>query len=119
MNITILKSKIHNATVTQSDFEYEGSISIDEGLMYLANIYEYEKVLVVNFNNGNRYETYVIKAPEGSGTIAVNGAGARYSLVGDKILIMSFRNIDVDEYESFKPTILKLNNKNNVIKSRQ
>jgi aspartate 1-decarboxylase len=84
MRCIVLKSKIHSATVTEASLEYEGSIEIDETLMKAAGIREYEKVLVANSTNGNRYETYVIKGKPDSGTIRVNGAGARYSAIATK-----------------------------------
>ena len=100
---------------TEANLHYEGSISIDEKLMEVAGIREFEKVLVVNFTNGNRYETYVIKGKFGSGEIAVNGAGARYSCVGDVITIMAFAQID--ENESIKPKIIILDEDNNIKKN--
>ena len=101
MKISVLKSKIHTARVTESNLHYEGSIAIDEALMEESGIKEYEKVLVANFTNGNRYETYAIKAQRGTRTISVNGAGARYSCVGDTITIFAFAQ--VEEFEEIKP----------------
>lgn len=112
MKITVLKSKIHTARVTQADLYYEGSISIDETLMEQAGIHEYEKVLVANFTNGNRYETYAMKAPAGSGIIGVNGAGARYSCVGDTVTIFAFAQIE--QGELIKPKIIILDEKNKI-----
>lgn len=114
MKIFVLKSKIHNAIVTESKLEYEGSIVIDESLMKAANIKEYEKVLVANFTNGNRYETYVMKGKPESGIISVNGAGARYSCVGDKITIFAFASIE--ENEEIKPRIVIVDEKNKIKK---
>ena len=114
MKITVLKSKIHRATVTEADLNYEGSISIDLDLMESAGIREFEKVLIANLNNGKRYETYVIKADKGSQKIGVNGAGALYSKVGDKIIIMSFAEIVPDD--DLIPKIVLLNDSNEVIK---
>jgi aspartate 1-decarboxylase len=104
MRIHVLKSKIHTARVTEAKLHYEGSIEIDADLMQACGIREYEKVLVANFTNGNRYETYAIAAPEGSGTVSVNGAGARYSCVGDTVTIFAFAEIDADE--EFEPLIV-------------
>lgn len=112
MQITVLKSKIHTATVTGADLHYEGSIVVDEDLMKEVGIREYEKVLVANFTNGNRYETYVIKGEAGSGTIAVNGGGARYSCVGDIVTIFAFAHID--ESETLKPQVIVVDEKNKV-----
>jgi aspartate 1-decarboxylase len=114
MRCTVLKSKIHSATVTGASLDYEGSIEIDETLMKASGIREYEKVLVANFTNGNRYETYVIKGKPDSGTICVNGAGARYSVIGDKMTVFAFANID--ESESVRPKIVLVDNKNRIKK---
>jgi aspartate 1-decarboxylase len=114
MKIFVLKSKIHNATVTEAKLEYEGSIVIDEILMKAANIKEYEKVLIANFTNGNRYETYVMKGKSNSGIISVNGAGARYSCVGDKITIFTFASIE--ENEEIKPKIVIVDQENKIKK---
>jgi len=110
MRIHVLKSKIHEATVTEANLEYEGSLVIDESLMTAANIREYEKVLVANLANGNRYETYVIKGAANSGIISVNGATARYSYVGDKITIFAFA--ELEESESIRPRIILVDEKN-------
>ncbi len=114
MKISVLKSKIHTARVTEANLHYEGSIAIDEALMEEAGIREYEKVLVANFTNGNRYETYAIKAPRGTHTISVNGAGARYSCVGDTVTIFAFAQ--VEEFEEIKPRIIICDENNNAIK---
>lgn len=114
MRIHVLKSKIHGATVTEAKLEYEGSLVVDESLMTAANISEYEKVLVANFSNGNRYETYAIKGDAGSGIISVNGATARYSCVGDKITIFAFG--ELEENESIRPRIVLVDEKNRVKK---
>lgn len=116
MQINVLKSKIHTATVTGADLYYEGSIVIDEDLMDEVGMREYEKVLVANFNNGNRYETYVIKGERGSGAIAVNGGGARYSCVGDIVTIFAFAQID--ENETLKPKVIVVD-KDNKVKLRK
>jgi aspartate 1-decarboxylase len=106
MNIEILKSKIHRATITQANLNYIGSISVDEDLMDAANLIEFEKVQVVNINNGERLETYVIKGERGSGVISLNGAAARKASIGDLVIIAGFAQIDLDEARSFKPSIV-------------
>lgn len=116
MQITVLKSKIHTATVTGAKLHYEGSIEIDEKLMKASGIREYEKVLVANFTNGNRYETYVIKGKPGSGTIAVNGGGARYSCIGDTLTIFAFSAIE--DNQTLKPKIIILGRNNSIVKSK-
>jgi aspartate 1-decarboxylase len=111
----MFKSKIHRATVTNSDINYFGSITIAEDLMDKADIIENEKVLVVNINNGARLETYVMKGEKGSGTICLNGAAARLFQVGDKVIIMSFGIYDKNELKHLKPIILHVNDKNKII----
>ena len=106
MQIEVLKSKIHRATITESDLHYIGSIGIDEDLMEAVQLIENEKVHVYNINNGERLETYVIKGERGSGTISLNGAAARKAAVGDKIIIVSYASIDFDKAKSFKPLIV-------------
>jgi aspartate 1-decarboxylase len=112
MRIHVLKSKIHTARVTEAKLHYEGSIEIDAELMAACGIREYEKVLVANFTNGNRYETYAISAPAGSGHVSVNGAGARYSCVGDTITIFAFAEIEADE--EFSPGIIVCDEANRI-----
>ncbi len=106
MQIEVLKSKIHRVAVTEANINYVGSITIDEDLMDAANILENEKVQVVNINNGERLDTYVIKGKRGSGDICLNGAAARKVVVGDVIIIISYAAIDFNEARSFKPTIV-------------
>lgn len=106
MLLQILKSKIHRATVTDANLNYEGSIAIDEGLMEAANILEGERVQVVNNNNGERIETYVIKAPRNSGTVSLNGAAARKAEIGDVIIIMAYAWMTPEEAKSFESTKL-------------
>lgn len=112
MRIFVLKSKLHTARVTEANLEYEGSIVIDKALMDAVGIREYEKVLVANFTNGNRYETYAIAGERGSGVISVNGAGARYSCVGDTVTIFAFA--DIDENETLAPRIAVLDERNQI-----
>ena len=106
MLIEVVKSKIHNVTVTEANLKYIGSITIDEDLMEAANIIENEKVQVVNINNGERLETYVIKGVRGSGSICLNGAAARKVAVGDVVIIISYATLDSSEARSFKPNIV-------------
>jgi aspartate 1-decarboxylase len=106
MQIEVLKSKIHRVTVTGANLHYVGSITIDEDLMNAANLIENEKVHVINLNNGERLETYVIKGMRGSGEICLNGAAARKVIAGDIIIIMSYAILDFQEAKSFKPSII-------------
>lgn len=106
MYIEVLKSKIHRAKVTQAELHYVGSIAIDENLLDASNIIENEKVQVVNVNNGERFETYAIKAARGSGTICLNGAAARKVMVGDIVLIISYASMEFEEAKSHKPHLV-------------
>ncbi len=106
MQVQFLKSKIHRVKVTEANLDYVGSITIDEDLMDAANIIEYEKVHVVNLNNGERLETYVIKGERGSGSIGMNGPAARKVMVGDVIIIISYALLDFNEAKTHKPTII-------------
>jgi aspartate 1-decarboxylase len=106
MNIEVVKSKIHKVTVTEANLQYVGSITIDEDLMEASNIIENEKVQVVNINNGERLETYVIKGDRGSGDICLNGPAARKVAVGDVVIIISYASMDFEEAKSFRPELL-------------
>jgi len=106
MLIEVLKSKIHKVSITGANLHYIGSITIDEELMDAARLIENEKVLVLNLNNGERLETYVIKGIRGSGEICLNGAAARKVIISDVIIIMSFAMVDSEEARQFKPTII-------------
>ncbi|NSW95197.1 MAG: aspartate 1-decarboxylase [Bacteroidales bacterium] len=106
MFIEVVKSKIHMVSVTASNLYYVGSITIDEDLMDAANIIENEKVQVLDLNNGERFDTYVIKGKRGSGEICLNGAAARKVAVGDVILIVSYAMMEFQEAKSFKPKII-------------
>lgn len=106
MLIEILKSKIHRAVVTEANLNYVGSITIDEDLMEAANIIENEKVQVVNINNGERLETYVIKGKRNSGVCCLNGPAARKAAVGDIVIIISYAMMDFEEAKLFKPAII-------------
>ena len=105
MLVEIVKSKIHRVTVTQADLNYIGSITIDEDLMDAANIIANEKVSIVNNNNGERFETYVIKGERGSGVICLNGAAARKVQPGDIVIIMSYALMDFEEAKQFTPAV--------------
>lgn len=106
MYIQVLKSKIHRVTVTEANLHYIGSITIDEDLMDAANLIENEKVQIVNINNGERLDTYVIKGERGTGVICLNGPAARRTSVGDIIIIMSYASMEFEEAKSYKPVIL-------------
>jgi len=103
MIIEVLKSKIHRVKVTQAELNYVGSITVDEDLMDAANIIANEKVQIVNNNNGERFETYVIKGQRGTGTICLNGAAARLVQVGDIVIIMSYAWMEMDEARAYEP----------------
>jgi aspartate 1-decarboxylase len=106
MQIEILKSKIHRAVITESNLNYVGSLTLDEDLMDAANIIENEKVQIVNVNNGERIETYVIKGKRGSGICCLNGPAARRGMTGDVIIIISYATISFEEAKQFKPRIV-------------
>lgn len=106
MHIEILKSKIHRVTVTEANLNYMGSITIDENLMDAANLIENEKVQVVDINNGERFETYVIRGDRDTGVICLNGPAARKVAVGDVVIIMSYATMDFEEARHFKPVIV-------------
>jgi aspartate 1-decarboxylase len=106
MNIEVLKSKIHRARITQAELHYVGSISIDEDLLDAANLIEGEKVTIVNVNNGERLETYIIKGERGSGTVCLNGPAARKAQPGDIVIIFSYASMDFEEAKKFKPSII-------------
>ncbi|MDA3779495.1 MAG: aspartate 1-decarboxylase [Bacteroidales bacterium] len=106
MNIEVIKSKLHKVTVTEANLQYVGSITIDEDLLDASNIIENEKVQIVNINNGERLETYVIKGKRGSGEICLNGPAARKVAVGDVVIIISYASIDFEEAKKFKPTLV-------------
>lgn len=114
MMIQIFKSKIHQATVTQADLNYIGSITIDETLMEASNLIEGERVQVVNLNNGERLETYVIKGKRDSGVICLNGPAARKVAVGDKVIVIGYGFMDFEEAKSFKPTLVFPNEHNKI-----
>ncbi len=114
MKRIMFKSKIHRARVTQAELYYEGSITIDRDLMAQADILEYEKVQVVNVNNGHRFETYALKGDPGSGTICLNGAAARLGHVGDEVIIITYGEYADEELDGHKPTIILVDEHNRV-----
>lgn len=116
MTFTMLKSKIHRATVTQAEVDYVGSITIDSALLKASGILEYEKVQVVDVDNGSRLETYVIAGEEGSGIICLNGAAARCVSTGDKVIIMSYADLSAEEAKAHKPTVVFVDDSNAVSK---
>lgn len=108
MQIQVLKSKLHRATVTDGSLNYQGSLSIDEELMELAGIVPFEKLLVGNITNGHRFETYAITAPRGSRSICLNGAVARLGTIGDLLVIMTFCSLPVEAAKTWRPTAIVL-----------
>ncbi len=114
MIVTMLKGKIHRATVTQADLNYVGSITIDRDLMDAAGIIEYEKVQIADIDNGNRFETYVIAGERGSGLICLNGATARCASPGDKIIIMCFCQMDPAEAAGHRPKVVFVDGNNRI-----
>lgn len=116
MTIEMFKSKLHMLTVTEADLYYEGSITIDEELLEIANLLPYEKVQVVNVNNGNRLETYTIPGPRGSRVVCLNGPAARLTSVGDKVIVISYAHMTPEEAKSHKPHIVIMNKDNNPAK---
>jgi aspartate 1-decarboxylase len=111
----LLRAKIHLATVTDSQLEYEGSITIDEMIMEKAGLIPFEHVMVSNMNNGERFETYVIPGKRGSGEICLNGPTARKGLIGDKVIIFCYAYLEEKELKRFKPAIVILDEKNKII----
>ncbi|MEO7018781.1 MAG: aspartate 1-decarboxylase [Ktedonobacteraceae bacterium] len=116
---TMCKGKIHRATVTQADLNYVGSITIDQDLLDAANIYPYEKVQVVNINNGARLETYTIAGARGSGVICLNGAAARMTSPGDLVIIMSYGQFDEQEIRELTPNLVFVDEANRLVETKQ
>jgi len=114
----MLKSKIHQATLTGTELYYEGSITVDEELLELADILPGEQVQVLNFNNTERFITYTIVAPRGSGTVLLNGPAARLGQVGDKVIILSYCSLSQEEAKKHKPKVIVVDEKNRPIKTR-
>ncbi len=115
MKRIMLKAKIHHARVTETDRDYEGSLSLDENLMNAADMLPYEKVYVYNVSNGERFSTYLIKEERGSGKVGIYGAAAHRARVGDKLIVVSYVVLDEDEIEFFMPKILLLGDDNTVV----
>ena len=116
MQREMLKSKIHRGTVTQSELYYEGSITVDKDLLDAANILPYEKVQVLNFNNGSRLDTYTIEGKAGSGIICLNGPAARLCSVGDEVIIVSYFHLPDEEAKNYKPKVILVDKKNKINK---
>ncbi len=114
MQIEMLKGKIHRATVTQAELDYVGSITVDEDLLDASGILEYEKVQIVDVNNGARFETYTIAGQRGSGVICLNGAAARCVSVGDKIIIMAYASLDAKEAKDHAPKVVIIGDDNQI-----
>jgi aspartate 1-decarboxylase len=115
MQIQVLKSKIHRVKITQAELHYVGSITIDEDLMDAAQLIENEKVQIVNVNNGERLETYVIKGERGSGQVCLNGPAARKAAVGDIVIIISYAGMELEEAKKFKPVLIFPDERNRLI----
>lgn len=115
MERILLKSKLHRATVTRTEIEYEGSCAIDEDLLEAADIREYEQIQIYNVSNGERFTTYAIRAERGSGTISINGAAAHKAWTGDLIIIASYASYSHDEAQRMAPTLVYLNEANRII----
>ena len=111
----VLRSKIHRATVTQADLDYVGSISIDEGLMEVAGIAEWEKIVLLDITNGSRLETYAIKAPRGTGEICINGAAAHLVNPGDLVILLTYQGVGEGEIENHQPRIVHVDEQNKII----
>lgn len=114
MTITMLKAKIHRATVTQAELDYVGSITVDIELLEQAGIFEYEKVQIVDVNNGARFETYTIAGERGSGVMCLNGAAARMVQTGDKIILMAYAQVTPEEAKEMRPKVLFVDEKNQI-----
>jgi aspartate 1-decarboxylase len=114
MHITMLKAKLHQACVTHAELHYEGSCAIDGKLLDLSGIREYEQIQIYNVNNGERFTTYAIRAEDGSGIISINGAAAHKANPGDRVIICSYAMLSQQELINFKPTLIYLDEKNNV-----
>ncbi len=116
MHCTLLKAKLHGATVTHSELDYEGSCAIDAGLLRAAGMLEYEQIQIYNVTNGERFTTYAIRAEEGSGVISVNGAAAHKARPQDRVIICAYVGLDQRELATFKPTLVYLDEQNRIIR---
>jgi aspartate 1-decarboxylase len=112
----MLKSKIHRATVTEGNIDYEGSITIDKKLMRAADILPYEQVQVLNINNGARFSTYAIEGEEGKGDICLNGAAARLAVRGDLVIILTYTDMSDEEAREYKPIVVHVNERNEIVR---
>ena len=112
----MLKSKIHRATIKEADLNYEGSLTIDKKLMDAVDLHPYERVMVYNINNGERFDTYAIEGEPGSGVIGLNGAAARKGMIGDQIIIVSYAFFSEEELRDYSPKIILLNKSNQIKK---
>lgn len=119
MFTTMLKTKIHRATVTQVELDYEGSCAIDDDLLEASGIREYEQIQIYNITSGERFTTYAIRAARGSKTISINGAAAHRADVGDKIIIAAFAGLDAAELATFKPKLVYVDDDNNISHTNQ
>lgn len=117
MSITMLKSKIHRASVTQAELDYVGSITIDEELLDAAGLFEYERVEVANVNTGARFATYTIAGPRGSGIVCLNGATARCGCVGDKVIIMAYAQVEPSEASCMRPQVVFVDDDNAIVRT--
>ena len=115
MQVSMLKSKIHRAVITQAELNYVGSVTIDEDLMDAAGLFEYEKVHIVNVNSGSRIETYVIAGDRGSGVICLNGAAARSGQKGDHVIIMAYASMTSDEVKAHRPRVVFVSDENKIV----
>lgn len=118
MQLTLLKTKLHRACVTHAELEYEGSCAIDSNLLEAAGIHEYEQIQIYNVANGERFTTYAIRAEAGSQIISVNGAAAHKASPGDRIIICAYTSLDEKEVANFKPTLVYLDENNDIINTR-
>ncbi|WP_417482756.1 aspartate 1-decarboxylase [Maricaulis sp.] len=115
MRLTMMKCKLHRATVTQADLHYEGSISIDRDYLDAAGILPFEQVDVLNINNGERFTTYAIEAPRGSRMFGINGAAARLAQIGDRIIVVAYAGMEAAEAEAYDPVVILLDEHNRVM----
>jgi aspartate 1-decarboxylase len=118
MRRTMCKSKVHRGVLTSADLHYEGSLTLDSALMEAADILPFEKVQVVNANNGSRLETYVIEGERNSGTIQLNGAAARLGAAGDHVIVISYADYEMSELEKFAPKIVFVDEKNRIVREK-
>lgn len=115
MLLTLCKGKIHRATVTEANLEYEGSITIDKELMAAAGLFPFEKVQVVNINTGSRFETYIMEGESGSGVICLNGAAARMGAKGDKVIIIAYGQFSPEEAQKHQPVMIRVDDLNRIV----